>query len=54
MSKAKGVSGLQGELWGGLAAMLVALPSAIAICADAHCGKRRLSEMMSEQRDEEN
>jgi len=26
----KGVSSLQGELWGGLAAMLVALPSAIA------------------------
>ena len=29
-SRARGVSGLQGELWGGLAAMLVALPSAIA------------------------
>ena len=29
-SGARGIAGLQGELWGGLAAMLVALPSAIA------------------------
>ncbi len=29
-SRGRGVAGLQGELWGGLAAMLVALPSAIA------------------------